>query len=410
MQDTLFIQFYSRRRNAIYNLLNGFSDAYDLCRRHGELFWMQDEADTDRWYQYDLYAAKPLPISRGTIYASALDVNHLYQCWVWARENPDVRFIVGGPAATERNRAEGHWDPAYLKVENRDSIPGNITFTGKSVEEWFGETDFSGPWKLDVPRDIPDGSRIYFSYTLDNTCFWSRCIYCNIGLHDKTRVRRRNEMNFEFRDLPFAGVKLVRLNTGSITPRQLKELIPALPRGNGLEYRTFMRPAAAENKALKEAVAVCGGSIPDLVLGFGVEFPSRRMLARVNKGFSPEEMLDGLAICSANGILVNGNVIVGWDDLEDNDIRELEDFLSKTPVGSFKNMQLRWLFAHPYTPIHEGRSGEAVRFGPFYEGFSVNLHEAKQIELNRQAVGIIERYAEKKKYKIDGLENVQARL
>ncbi len=409
-KDTIFLQFYSRRKSSIYNLLNGFSDTYDLCRKHGDMVWMKDEADAERWYRYDLYAANPLPVSRGTVYVSALDVNHLYQCWVWARENPHIKFVVGGPVATERRRDAGRWEPAYLKVEDYAQLPANIVFTGKSVEEWFGEPDFSGPWRLDLPPDIPAGSRIYFSYTLDNTCFWSRCIYCNIGLHDKSHIRRRMRTDFEFRALPFEGVKLVRLNTGSITPRQIRELFPILPRGNGFQYRTFMRPSAAENRALLDAVAACKGALPDMVLGFGVEFPTRRMLAYVDKGFSPREMLDSLEICRVNGILANGNVIVGWDNLTGEDIAEMERFMAQVPEGSFKNMQLRWLFAHPFTPIHDQRDGEPVRFGPFYEGFSVRLQDARQIELNRRAIDIIEKYASVKGYTMDGLVRVREKL
>lgn len=408
--ETIFVQFYSRRKSSIYNLLNGFSDTWDLCRRYGDIVWLPDEVDSARWYQYEIYAAKPLPIARGTVYVSALDVNHLYQCWVWAKENPDLKIVVGGPVATERRRCPGQWEPAYIKVEDYTQMPANLVCTGKSVEEWFGEPEFYGRWRLELPPDIPRGSRIYFSYTLDNTCFWSRCIYCNIGLHDKSRIRRRERLDFEFADLPFEGDKLVRLNTGSITPRQIRDLFPVLPRGKGFQYRTFMRPSAAENEALRTAMSACAGDPPALVLGFGVEFPTQRMLNYVDKGFSPDEMLDSLATCQEHGLLANGNVIVGWDNLTEDDIREMESFMARVPQGSFKNMQLRWLFAHPFTPVHDGRDGEPVRFGPFYEGFSVYLHDAHQLELNRRAIDILEKYAPLKGYTLDGLERVRAKV
>ena len=410
MSDSLFLQFYSQRKSKIYNLLNGFSDTYDLCLRHGDMFWMQDEIDSANWYDFDRYAEKKLPIQRGTLYVSALDVNHLYQCWVWAKQYPDIRFVVGGPVATERSTGGTTWNPAYLRVDNPSAIPENLILTGRSVESWFGEPEFSGPWKLDVPEDIPEGSRIYFSYTLDNTCFWSRCIYCNIGLHATDCIRRRRQMDFEFRELPFNGTKLVRLNTGSITPKHIRELLPRLPTGNGFQYRTFMRAADPENQALKSALAACGDNIPDLVLGFGMEFPSERMWKFVDKGFGADEVMESLDICSDAGIRANGNFIVGWKNLNPGDVDELEAFMDRLPERSFKNIQLRWLFAHPYTAIHDQYTGKSVRFGPFYEGFSVDVDDPEQLALNRRAVDIIDRYAGIKKYRIDGLTGVRKRL
>jgi radical SAM superfamily enzyme YgiQ (UPF0313 family) len=297
-----------------------------------------------------------------------------------------------------------------VRVDDPGAIPPNLTLTGKSVEQWFGVPDFSGRWHLDLPSDIPAGSRIYFSYTLDDACFWSRCIYCNISCHDSSVVRRRQNMAFEFADLPFEGTKLVRLNTGSITPRQLRDLLPALPRGNEFQYRTFIRAATPESTALKAAVDACKGNVPKIVLGLGVEFPTRRMLAHVDKGFGPEEIIQCLEICQEAGIVANGNVIVGWKNLTVEDITELESFVQQIPVGSLRALQLRWLFAHPYTAIHSDYHGKPVTFGPFYEGFSVELDDPKMQALNRRAVDIFEEYAPIKRYKLEGLASIRERL
>lgn len=410
MTDQLFIQFYSRRRNNIYNLINGFSDTYGLCRKHGDFVWIYDEPDRRRWYDYDRYAANPLPIRTGKVYVSALDVNHLYQCWVWARCYPDIDFVVGGPVAAECDIDSAGWDPAYVRVEDPDAIPANLTITGKSVEQWFGLDDFSDPWRLEIPDDIPAGSRIYFSYTLDNACFWRRCIYCNIGLHDRRHVRRRRHMDFEFRQLDFEGTKLVRLNTGSLSPRLIRDLFPALPSGDGFEYRTFVRAADPENQALQEAIAQCDGAFPETVLGYGVEYPTRRMLAHVDKGFGPDEIIRSMEICKRGGVRANGNAIVGWNNLTEQDVNELERFMARLPVGAFKNMQLRWLLAHPRTAIHDRYHGRPIRFGPFYEGFSVELDDPEMIELNRRSVDIFERYAPVKQYKLEGADNARSHL
>jgi hypothetical protein len=129
-------------------------------------------------------------------------VNHLYQSYIWAREYPDIRFIVGGPVAAERRVDVKGWNPVYFLIDSDDVWPSNLVITGKSVEDWFEVPNFSGKWKLDVPGFVPNDSRIYFSYTLDNGCYWSRCIFCNIALHADELFRKRKDMKFEFNEIP----------------------------------------------------------------------------------------------------------------------------------------------------------------------------------------------------------------
>ena len=213
-------------------------------------------------------------------------------------------------------------------------------------------------------------------------------------------------MGFEFRDLAHNGSKIIRLNTASITPKHIRELLPDLPCGDDIEYRVFMRPAKAENDALEEVFKGWKGEIPNLMFGIGMEFPSSRMLEYVCKGFDKAEMLESLRICSGHGIHVNANFILGWNNLIEDDLRELEDFMDLIPEDSLTNLQLRWLLAHPYTKIHDTCAGEPIRLGPFYLGFRVEVSE-KQMELNLQAAEIIKQSAARKNFKIEGLRNLK---
>jgi hypothetical protein len=406
MADTLFLQFYNEIKGSYFDLCNGFSDTYDLCKEKGEFYWTEHEVDYTKWYLEGTYTNRKLPIDRGTIYVSALYVNHLYQAYVWAREHPDIEFIVGGPVAAESRIDPKGWNPIYLEMDTDEALPSNLTVTGKSVEDWFGVPNFSGKWKLELPEYIPNHRKIYFSYTLDNKCYWSRCTYCNLALFADELFRKRKHMGFEFRDLTHNGSKIVRLNTASITPKHIRELLPDLPCGDDIEYRVFMRPATAENDALEEVFRGWKGEIPNLMFGIGMEFPSSRMLKYVCKGFDKAEMLESLRICNGHGIRVNANFILGWNNLIENDLRELEDFMDRIPESSLTNLQLRWLLAHPFTKIHDTCEGEPIRLGPFYLGFRVEVSE-KQMALNLQAAEIIKQYAARKHFKVEGLRNLK---
>ncbi len=409
MNEMIFLQFYNPVKDSYYDLCNGFSDAYDICKARGVFFWMTHENDIDQWYDESTYTGRALPIDEGTVYISAVYLNHLYQAHVWAGLYPKIRFVVGGPVAAEQCSGRNGWDPIYFQLEPGTVFPTNLTITGKSVEDWFDVPNFSGKWRLDVPEAVPTTSPIYLSYTLDNRCYWRKCIYCNIAHHDSTLARKRDIFNFEFKEIDHAGKKIIRLNTGSLTPAHIRTLFPKLPVRNDLEYRVFMRPARPENIALKEVLDSATREFPDMMVGIGVEFPSNRMLRYMRKGFDKEEMIETLQLCVSHGIRVNGNFILGWDNLIDEDIRELEEFFDKMPEGSLEAMQMRWLFAHPFTQIHETYRGKAIKLGPFYVGFRTEI-APEQIEKNRIACDMVETYGRKKRFRLEGMGNIRDHL
>lgn len=406
MTETLFLQFYNEIKSAYFDLGNGFSDSHDLCKSKGDFFWTEHEVDSTKWYEEETYNNRELPIKKGTVYMSALYTNHLYQSYVWAKEYPEIKFIVGGPVAAER-RVDGQaWNPVYVDIDRNWAIPPNLKITGKSVEDWFGISNFSEEWKLDVPENVPKKSPIYFSYTLDNRCYWSNCIYCNIGLHAKELFRERTDIHYEFKNLEHEGHKIVRINTASITPKHIREVLPNLPCRDDIEYRVFMRPAKAENEALLEVLSHWGDDIPKIMFGIGMEFPSDRMLRYTCKGFSSEEMLETLKICVTHGIRINVNFILGWNNLLEKDIEELKNFMKRMPEGSVANVQIRWLFAHPHTKIHDTYEGKPIKLGPFYLGFHAEVNE-EQMALNKHAGEIISEYGRLKNFKVEGLGNIK---
>jgi len=409
MRDTLFLQFYNKTKSGYFDLCNGFSDTYDLCKSKGDFYWTEHEIDRTKWYLDDTYENRELPISKGTVYISAIYMNHLYQSYVWAIKYPNIRFIVGGPIAAERRIDENRWHPVYVEVDSHNMLPPNLELTGQSVEDWFEVPNFSGKWKVDVPEFVPNDSRIYFSYTLDNGCYWRKCVFCNIALHAREVFRKREGMKYEFEDMEHNGHKIVRLNTGSITTKYIRKVLPEIPRGDDIEYRLFVRPAKAENTALKDVLSECGDKFPKLVLGFGMEFPTNRMLKYIGKGCNTDEVLEFLRICHENKIHINANFILGWDNLIQDDIKELENFMDSVPENSITTFQMRWLFAHPHTKVHDTYKGKAVKLGPFYEGFRTEINK-EQIQLNKEAGDIINQYSSIKNYKLEGMVNIRKYL
>ena len=405
MKDTLFIQFYGQTGSGWFDLCNGFSDTFDLCRSKGDFLWVPLEQDTDQWYDESTYLPISLPIKKGTVYVSASYVNQLYQAYLWAVQYPDIHFIVGGPVASERHAAAPGWHSVHFKVEQ--PLPPNLVLTGQSVESLFGVPEFSGRWHLEVPKQIPENSRIYFSYTLENQCYWKKCPFCSIAQHASEHFRKRKVLDLAFTELDYTGHKIVRLNTGSMTPEHIRKILPLLPVRPDMEYRFFMRAAAAETRAMEAAVSGMKGGVPDCTLGFGIEFPSNRMWQYLNKGTRMDEVIKTLAFCTKTGFKVNANVILGWNNLVEQDLLDLEAFMKNLSAQTVTTLQLRWLFAHPYTKIHDTYDGgeNSIRLGPFNCGFNVRVNPEQQ-DLNLRAARIMKTICEEKGIALQGYKNL----
>ncbi len=407
MTDVLFVQFLSRSRRGYWDLANGFSDTHDLCKTMGDFYWVPHEPESEKWYEEETYTSRELPIDRGVVYVSVSYINHLYQAYTWAKMYPKIDFVVGGPVAAARGCGTEAWEPLYFAMREDAQLPPNLTITGQSVEKVFGVSDFSGRWCLDVPHDhVDSGDPVYISYTLDNGCYWGRCIYCNIKEAPSELFRRRKRAGFEFAELSHPGKKIIRLNTGSVTPKYIREVLANLPVRSDLEYRTFMRCSRAENLALDDVFGRKKANPPELTMGIGIEFPSDRMLAYMDKGITNDDILETLGLCGRYGIRVNGNMILGWGNLLEEDLRDMERFFGQMPEDALTSVQLRWLYAHPHTVIHEQYRGEPEFLGPFYLGFRAEISEGQK-RLNGEAVRIIREFAPKKGFRIEGLANVE---
>jgi len=406
MKDTLFIQFFGRTNSGWFDLCNGFSDTWDLCAAKGDMYWVKQSGDVSSWYDEAAYQEVLLPITKGTVFVSASYVNHLYQAYTWALAYPDITFVVGGPVAAERATTQRGWQSVHFKVTQ--ALPTNLTLTGQSVASWFNVPEFSGPWTLEVPDVVPRDSRVYFSYTLENLCYWKKCPFCSIAQHTPAHARHRKHFNLEFKDMAYDGHKIIRLNTGSITPAMIRTLLPRLPQRQDLEYRYFMRANRAETQALRDVVTQLDGQIPASTLGFGIEFPSDRMWAYLNKGTCMDEVMETLDFCRESGFKVNANMILGWNNLVEQDLKDLEFFMGNLAESAVTTLQLRWLFAHPYTQIYEEYQGKenSITLGPFDCGFNVRVND-RQKELNRAAADIIRDKCQEKKITLQGYNNLK---
>ena len=370
MSDILFLQFYLNYRNS-NSFCNGFSDTYDLCKSKGDFYWVEQETMNQI----------ELPIKKGTIYVSAYFSDHMYQVYKWAKEYPDIKFVVGGPAILCRYKLE------------KEIFSKNIEISTKSVEEYFGVQNFSGDWKFDVPDSIVNRyNTLWISYTLDTSCDWSRCIFCNYYFDEirKRKIEQVSDFNGirkfidDYKDMK----KFIRLNSPGITPYYINNFLNRLP-VDDISYDVLMRCGRLENKALDNTFNNWIGEKPNLKWRLGLEYPTERMLKYMYKGFTQKEILSTAEILSKNNIQIALMFMIGWPNLTENDVSELGKFLDKLPP--IQQVSIYRVFCKHETKLHDMYINEIERksyVGPFYKGYFPKLNK-EQLRLNYKSANLI---------------------
>lgn len=383
--NKFFVQFFSKIKYShptyplnIYELCNGFSDTWDLCKKMGNIIWIEHRLQEKTLGKSNLETYIEFPQKADEIYVSAFYISQLNQALLWAKEMPETKVIVGGPAAL----------PKAFILEGE--LPDNFIITNKSVEEYFGIENFSYDWKLEIPEIEEKNYTLSYTYSVDTFCYWAKCIFCNYSL---TR-RRRPNINFthfpKFKD----GNQRINIYSPSPSPKFLNYALIRLPYHRKIRYDLYCRPKKGEQNAFKNLLENHIMKIPRLKVTIGVEFPSNRMLDYMRKGFTVEEILETIDIISnIDNLIINIPLILGWNNLTKDDLKCLENFMLKISKYNYV-VNINTLFAKVFTPIHETYEiGKKQTFGPFYSGFFPKLND-KQKELNKEACSIIKDLAE----------------
>lgn len=392
MSDTLFLQFYSKQTyngKTGFTLNNGFSDSLSECKNRGDVIWYEYDLDETKYYQEDEYSNQELPISKGTVYISAVYPNHLYQSYLWSKMYPNIKFVVGGPMLFGCEE-QPDTRTRFLFFNINEDLPKNLYLTSKSVEQILEIPDYSVPWSLEPPKEATFNDSLKFSYTLENQCYYKKCIFCSTAYQRRNQYRSRAIMDLDYTQFSDYRFNIIRLNTGSITPYHIENVIPKLSSENNMMHYIFIRIVKRDLECFRNTLSKLE-TMPNFNMGIGLEFPTERMWKYIRKGFSFDNVLLISDICMQFNLQLCLNFVVGWNTLKSQDIIELKNNIDRIPNEVVKSVRLWWLFAHQRTEVYntyDGRIQNSLSLGPFEFGFLVKVNQEQQ-ELNQQAVKII---------------------
>jgi len=290
MIDRAYIQFIEEFKDTLF-LCNGFSRVWDECLATGSMWWARRGDD--------------LPAQKEEVYVTCYYTPQLFQVFKWAENYPSVKFIVGGPAANV----------------NYISIPKNVEFKLGFVEREVFNKPATTTWKLELPE--AKEKRIVASYTIDQGCYWGKCIFCS------GQWQHEGGLHYRASDLVLPSTSqslVICLATSSIRPEFIKEELHKLP--TSVRYFSYLRPDASIIRSLSESLPKC--ERPELFsFSIGVEFPSNKMQRFMKKFLTTDLILKTTKLLTDFGCRVRYSMIVGWSVLTKDDLVEAQKFVEE---------------------------------------------------------------------------------
>ncbi len=393
--NTLFIQFYSidqtgpkflwSSKNNTHEhtthksmlLGNGLSHVLNVCKDMGDVVWIR--YDLEGTLDEIIEKNKPdidLPFTRGTVYVSAMFVSHMFYVYRLAKGYPDVRFIVGGSAV------------GFILIEEHNKLLPNLHFTREHCWEVI-KSNVEPKWGIDFPITDEKIKGIALGYPTDSSYYWNKCIFCGYKPSIKTD---KDYWQTDFLDnIPSSNCPYIIVHYNC--PSTHVEFFDCFPemcnREDNLYYSIFIRADKNVIEKLKNVLPKCKYK-NKLLIFIGLEFPSNRMLNFFNKGVTLENYLELHKLLASYDIFTSSTVLMGWDNLIENDIEEAEQFISQL---DFKfNLSIRPITALASSQLHNGNyfnnsKHKKIYNGPFYIGFAPVLNK-EQFKLNKQIVDL----------------------
>lgn len=312
MFNTYFIQFYENNhwgREDICVLTNGFSNAYHYCKNIGDFLWVNRGKMNEVNF----------PFTSGTVYISLLFLPDLYQVIEWAKDNPNIKFVGGGPAILSRKS---------IRVTDYETLfPKNLHITPLTVEQYFELEPNKDLWGLDISQidknDLKNVKEIYFSYSIDVRCYWKKCNFCSYHFSRNEYIKKDKYIDLKVIDKIDSDFPLiVKLTSPSLNKHYLNILIPQFKYNDKLTYEFAIRCDSHIHQVLWEKLKGLTKP-PKLRVSLGLEYPTDRMLQFMNKGFSLQDIINMVNLLKDYNSIISAGFIIGWPTLTWDDVTEL---------------------------------------------------------------------------------------
>jgi radical SAM superfamily enzyme YgiQ (UPF0313 family) len=306
---------------------NGFSHTWNNCKKQGDMIWLK-------------HGENP-PVDKSRLFVSAWYKPDALEAERWARENPQLDVVVGGPLLT-------HYEITIGKdLKNFRQISRSDVEQGLDID--------TSEWGLDI---LPGYENVGYSFGIVKGigCYWGKCYYCKY--HHKPVYR-------EFETIPiieYPGHKYIWLHTFSISPSMIKSIYSKLPNRPDVSYMTYMRADESILKALQYAFDRTKIPTENLMFDLGIEVPSNRMLSWMKKGTTVEAYLKLIEFLGKCGCRLHFNLMTDWPQLTEEDVKEVGSFLTK--LGYIEGHQTITANLYPLQVVYDR---------PFMKEFKGNL-------------------------------------
>ena len=263
------------------------------------------------------------------------------------KQLPRTHIAVGGPAITQLlvrqpanriHQALGPFHSAVLyegeeallslvNTLNRDETPERILQAGQRARlETLPAPDFDG-----LPLDLYLSPELVLPYDPSRGCYWGKCAFCHYGLTSKgtTRYRERpvNQVVDHLKQLSERWkCRYFYFSQDTYAPKTARKLSLALHAANmDIQWSTDIRPEPDLTPDCCRDLKAGGA----LSMALGIESASKRVLKRINKGVSVEQMRSAIKNLAQAGIAAEAMCFTGFPTESFSDAMATLSFIEK---------------------------------------------------------------------------------
>jgi radical SAM superfamily enzyme len=376
MKNILFIEFYYiLPNNSIMVLNNGFSPCYNLCNNIISIEIRLDDLD----YTLNLLR-KALTLEKfDMVYVSSFYLWHTIFVYKIASEFPNINFIVGGP------------DASSSKVNTKLLFEqDNFKLTSEPLRSIFPEIYHERKWGLNFPKLESNIKNIEFSMCNSRrTCSWGKCKFCTsnskfprINSGDDPIINFIENIPTELRE---TKQLLIHTQFPDITFKELRELTPIFNYDIRINYCSALRAVKIDRLKKFKDVLVEILNPNRISFQIGIEFLSNRMLEYMNKGLTVDDYVGTITLLQELNFSINLNIILGWNNLTFNDVKEFNNALEKFDSSKVRIVLGRFYATNETKPYFEKdiiECEEEDRGKLIFNRYYFKLSDKKQISFN----------------------------
>lgn len=317
MPTRKYIQFYifNDGDNQI-NFGNGFSSVWNIVKPE----WVELTDNTCKAEKIGNILIRPSILYQDLIIPTLPKADEIWISLVflaqlpilraWVFGNPDVKFVVGGPAIVS----------TLFDTTRYHEVP-NLEFKYGTMEDVLGIEQDSNNWNMEIPEHlVGEGRGLVYAISNGVGCWWNKCKFCHS--YKMPHSYRPLDPSLTYR-VPDGEIWL---GSDSLRLADIASMDKIQYDGDRT-YTAFVCGTSQEVREFEKLFQKIGNNAKKFKVRIGLEIPSNRMRRILGKPGTIESISSMVNLFDRYGARVSLHIMYAFPNLIDEDIADIKWFV-----------------------------------------------------------------------------------